>query len=70
MSRVMCVSAALAVPYATKPRSRRRPIAEEMLTIAPDPAASMCGAAALLSTNAVVTLKWNDALEVARRSCP
>ena len=35
MSRVMCVSAAFAVPYATKPRSRSRPIAEEMLTIAP-----------------------------------
>ena len=59
MSRVMCVSAAFAVPYATKPRSRRRPIAEEMFTIAPEPAASMWGAAALLSTNAVVTLKWN-----------
>ena len=56
----MCVSAPLAVPYATKPRSRSRPIAEEMLTIAPPPASSMCGTAALLSTNAVVTLKWND----------
>ena len=50
----------MAVPYATKPRSRRRPIADEMLTIEPAPLASRCGVAALLSTNAVVTLKWND----------
>ena len=31
-----------------------------MLTIAPPPLASRCGVAALLSTNAVVTLKWNE----------
>ena len=37
MSRVMWLSAPFAVPYATNPRSRRRPIAEEMLTIAPSP---------------------------------
>ena len=60
MSRVMWLSAALAVPYATKPRSRRRPIADEMLTIEPPPCSSMCGTAALLSTNAVMTLKWNE----------
>ena len=65
ISRVMCVSAAFAVPYATKPRSRSRPIADEMLTTAPEPAASMCGAAALVSTNAVVHVEVERALEVA-----
>ena len=41
MSRVRCDSAALAVPYALKPRSRRRPMADEMLTIAPSPCSSI-----------------------------
>ena len=45
----------------------RRPIVDEMLTIAPRPPASMCGIAALLSANAVVTLKWNGVLEAADR---
>ena len=57
--RVMCASAALAVPYATYPRSRNRPIADVMLTTDPLPVSSRWGSAAAVSANAVLTLKWN-----------
>ena len=58
--RVMWLNAALAVPYAMKPRSRSRPMAEEIFTTLPPPRSSIDGTAAFVSTNAVVTLKWND----------
>ena len=39
----MCASAALAVPYATKPRSRKRPMADVMLTTDPLPRVEQMG---------------------------
>ena len=56
-SRVRCDSPAFAAPYAEKPRSVTRPIADDTFTIAPDPCASMCGTARRDSRNAEVTLK-------------
>jgi hypothetical protein len=56
--RVRWARPALAVPYASMPRSAMRPMAELMFTTAPSPRSSIAGTAAFVRTKAVVTLKW------------
>ena len=57
IARVIIDSAALAVAYAVKHGCTMLAERDEMLTIAPPPAATMCGTTSLLRRNADVTLK-------------
>ena len=61
--RVMCASAALAVPYATYPRSRNRPIADVMLTTEPLPDSSRWGSAARVERERGAHVEVERALE-------